>query len=208
VSGIVFVALFVAGSILFDQTPSIGDSDEAIVAYYESSASQVRLQAAYLVLTLAAVFFVWYVGTLSARLRAAEGGPGWLSRIVLVSGAAFVTAVILGFLVGGMVADIGDDTDAFQVDPHTARLLSDASYTFVFETALPLAAPMVLAVSIVDLRGALVPRWVPWAGLVVAVLCLLGFLGVPMGLFLAWVVLQAVYSIRRPGPVPAAEPMS
>jgi hypothetical protein len=190
--------LFVVGSVLYDQTPSIGESDEAIVAYYTSSDNQLTLQIAYLVLTLAAVLFLWYVGVLSARLRDAEGKSGWLSRIVLVSGAASVTVMIVGFLVGGMVADIGDDTDAFRVDPNTTRLLTDASYTFVFETALPLAAPMVLAASLVFLRTGLLPRWLGWAGIAVAALCLFGFLGVPMGLFLIWIVVVAVYLIRRP----------
>lgn len=197
-TGIAFAVLFVVGSAVYDQAPSIGESDEEIVAYYASSDNQLTLQIAFLVLTLAAVLFVWYVGVLSARLRVAEGEPGWLSRIVLVSGAAFVTVMILGFLIGGMVADIGDDTSAFVVDPNTTRLLTDASYTFTFETALPLAAPMVLAASIVFLRTALLPRWLGWAGIAVALSCLVGFLGVPMGLFLLWIVVVAVYLVRRP----------
>jgi hypothetical protein len=97
-----------------------------------------------------------------------------------------------------MVADIGDDTGAFSVDPNTTRLLTDAYYTFVFETALPLAAPMVLAASLVFLRTRLLPRWLGWAGLVVAILCLAGFLGIPMGLFLLWVVVVSALLIRRP----------
>ena len=106
--------------------------------------------------------------------------------------------MVVGFLVQGMVIDIGDDTKAFTVDPDTTRLLTDATYTFIFETALPLAAPMVLAASVVFLRTGLLPRWLGWAGVAVGLLCIVGFLGVPMGLFLLWIVIVAVYLIRRP----------
>lgn len=196
-SGLVFVALFLAGSIVFDSAPSIGASDAAIVDFYEDGGNQVKLQSAYLAVTLAAVFFVWFVGVLSAHVRRSEAEPAWLSRIVVVSGAASITVLVIGFLSGGMVIDIGDDTTAYTVDPDTVRLLTDAYYTFVFETALPLAAPMVLAVSVAALRSRLLPRWLGWAGCVVAASCLVGFLGVPMGLFLLWTVLVGVYLTRR-----------
>lgn len=202
-SGIGFAILFVLGGVFYQGVPSIDASDEAIVAYYTDSDNQLKLQASSLVLTLAAVLFIWFVGVLAGRLRSAEGGPGWLSRIVVVSGAASVAVMVVGFLVQGMVIDIGDDTKAFTVDPDTTRLLTDATYTFIFETALPLAAPLVLAASAGFLRTGLLPRWLGWAGVVVGILCVVGFLGLPMGLFLIWIVVLAVYLVRRPAP-PAA----
>ena len=154
VTGIAFAILFLIGGAFYEGVPSIDASDEEIVSYYTNSGNQVTLQIASFVLTLAAVLFVWFVGVLAARLRSAEGGSGWLSRIVVVSGTASVAVMVGGFLVQGMVIDIGDDTDAFTVDPDTTRLLTHATYTFIFETALPLAAPMVIAASFVFLvRG-------------------------------------------------------
>lgn len=149
-------------------------------------------------LTLAAVLFLWWAGLLSARIRDAEGSPGWLSRVVLVSGSAFAVVMVVGFLVGGMVADIGDDTDAFTIDPNTVRLLTDATSTFVFETALPLVAPMVVAASVAFVRTGLLPRRLGQAGVALGILCLVGFLGIPMGLFLLWVGIVAVYLTKRP----------
>lgn len=198
VTGIAFAILFVIGGAFYDRVPSIDASDEAIVAYYTDSDNQLALQIASLVLTLAAVLFIWFVGALAARLRSAEGESSWLSRIVVVSGAASVAVMVVGFLAEGMVIDIGDDTKAFSVDPDTTRLLTDATYTFIFETALPLAAPMVIAASLVFLRTRLLPRWLGWAGVAVGFLCLVGFLGVPMGLYLLWIVIVAIYLVRRP----------
>jgi hypothetical protein len=148
--------------------------------------------------TLAAVFFAGFVGALFGGLRQAENEPRWLSGIALVSGGAFTVFMLVGLAVGTMVATSADATSKFQVDPNTARLLNDAVYPLTFETALPLAAPLVLAASLIFLRSGLLPRWLGRAGLVVALGCIVGFLGVPMGLFLAWVAVVASYLIRRP----------
>jgi hypothetical protein len=96
-----------------------------------------------------------------------------------------------------MVPDVSNGSDTFRIDPDTVRLLTDASYTLVFETALPLAAPLVLCASLAFLRTNAIPHWLGWAGVVVTATCLVGFLGVPMGLFLLWTTLVAVYLTRR-----------
>ena len=202
-SGIAFVVLFVVGSALYDRVPDISASDAAIAAYYTDSGNQLTLQVAYLVLTLAAVLFVWFVGTLSALVRRAEDQDGVLSRVILVSGGAYVTLTLVGTILVEMTADIGDDTNAFHIDPNATRLFTDAYYTYVFETALPLVAPLVFAASLAFLRTTSSPRWLAWAGVVVSVTCLVGFLGVPMGLFLLWTAAVSISMVRRPTPIPA-----
>lgn len=42
-----------------------------------------------------------------------------------------------------MVPDVANDSSLFRIDPNTTRLLTDVSYTLIFETALPLVAPVV-----------------------------------------------------------------
>ncbi len=162
VSGIVFVAFFIVGSVIFDEIPSLDASDSQILAYYGDGGKQVRVEIAYFLLTLGGVLFLWFAGALAARLREAEGAPGWLSRTALVSGGAYTVLILIGFALGEMALDIGNDSSVFQLDPDTVRLLNDASYTLVFETALPVAAPLVLAATVVFLRTALLPRG--WAG--------------------------------------------
>jgi hypothetical protein len=199
-AGIVFAVLFVVGAGLFDSAPGTDDSDAKIRAFYSDHGNQVKLQVAYLVLTAAGIAFLWFVGALYERLRVAEGDSGRLSAVILVSGAAFAVLMLAGYAAGDMAAATSDHIDRFEADPSTVRLLSDVAYALAFETALPLVAPMVLAVSLIAFRSGVLPRWLAWSGVVVAVACLFGFLGIPMGLFLVWIAVVAIVPMRPQAP--------
>jgi hypothetical protein len=197
-AGPLFVVFFLVGVLLPGGIPGNGEPDSEIVAFYADGGNQLRLELGYLASTLAAVFFVWFVGVLFERVRKAEAGRRVLSGIVLVSGGAFTVFMLLGFAVGAMVAVAANGTTSFRIDPNTARILNDAAYSLTFETALPLVAPLVLAVSLIALRTETWPRWLGWAGVVVAFACIAGLLGVPVALFLAWVAVVAYYLLRPP----------
>jgi hypothetical protein len=196
-AGIIFVALFLVGSILMDTSPDPGAPDATITDFYEDDGNQLVLECASLVLVAAGVFFVWFLADLAGRVRASTGGSDLLSKVVVISGAVFTALVLAGFMLLVFVGDAADDNpDVFAVDAGTARLLLNGAYTISYETALPLVAPLVFAVSIAALRGFL-PRWFGWAGMVVAIGCLLGFLGLPFGLFLLWILVAAVLLLRQ-----------
>jgi hypothetical protein len=197
VSGAVFVALLLAGIVLVGDVPGADSSDAEIRSYFADHGNQVKLQIAYFIATLAAVSFLWFVGLLAARVRQAEGEASWLSRIVVASGAASALVMLAGFAAESMVAATADHTSRFHVDPDTARVITDFGYPLTFETGLPLAAPLVLPTTLAFRRAQAIPRWLGPAGLVVAAACVVGFLGVPMGLFLGWVVVVVVLLLRR-----------
>lgn len=158
VAGIAFVALFLLSTaVLANGIPGADDSDETIVSYYADSGNQFQAEVAYFSLTLGAVLFLWFAGTLSASVRRLERDYGWLSRITVASGTAFAAVLIVGSALAAMVPDVSNDSENFGIDPDTVRLLTDASYTLVFETALPLAAPLVFAVSLPSCRRARSP---------------------------------------------------
>jgi hypothetical protein len=199
VAGIAFVVLFVVGAALMDTSPDAGASNSEILGFYGDDGNQLKLECAALVLTAAGVLFVWFIGVLAERLQRDATGSSWLARVVMISGSVFTSLSLAGFMLLVFVADAADDNPArFVISPDTARLLVNAAYTMTYETALPLAAPLVFAVSLATLRDGFLPRWLGWAGLVVTIGCLFGFLGVPMGLFLIWIVVVAVLLVRRP----------
>ena len=198
ISGIVFVVLYVIAGVIYMDAPAPGATDDAILSYYADSGNQRRFAIAFLLTTVAAPFFLWFLGSLAARLRHAEGEPGWLSRIALVSGAAFVAVALVGTALPQFVPDaVENDPDQFSLDPDVARLLTNAAYTLNPELAVPLSAPLVLAASLVCLRTGLLPRWVGWVGVGVTLVSFVGFLVGPTFL-LAWILLVSVYLLRRP----------
>ncbi len=198
-SGVFFVVLSVVAGVIFMDAPAPGDSDDAILSYYADSGNQRKFAIAFLLTTVAAPFFLWFLGSLAARMRHAEGEPGWLSRIALVSGGAFVAVAFVGTAFSQFVPDaVNNDPDQFSLDPDVARLLTNAAYTLMPELAVPLATPLVLAASLVFLRTGLLPRWVGWVGVFVTLVSFAGFLVGPTFIF-AWILLVAVYlAVRAP----------
>jgi hypothetical protein len=197
-SGIAFVILFIAAGVLLDGQPDPSASDATITAYYREDGNQLKLEIAFFLATLAGAFFLWFAGTLTARLRALATESRWLAYIPLVSGAAFAALNVSAAAVYQFVADAKDDNPkTFEVDPDTARLLTNGAYSLSPEAAFPLVAPLVVTASVLFGRSNLTGRWFSRAGYVVALGCLLGFLGVTAGLFLVWVVIASIYLVRR-----------
>ena len=119
-----------------------------------------------------------------------------MHRIPPISAAAFIALLLASSATYQFVSDAADDNpDQFTIDPDLARLLNNAANSLNPEAAIPMLAPLVLATSLVALRTRVFPRWLGWAGFVVAFGCLCGFLA---GLFALWVVVVSVYLARRP----------
>jgi len=197
ISGIVFVVLYVIAGVIFMDAPAPGATDDEILSYYADSGNQRSFAIAFLLTTIAAPIFLWFLGSLAGRLRQAEGEPGWLPRIALVSGAAFVAVAFVGTALSQFVPDaVNNDPDQFTLDPDMARLLTNAAYKLNPELAVPLSAPLVLAASLVFLRTGLLPRWVGWVGVGVTLVSFVGFLVGPTFLLL-WILVVAVYLLRR-----------
>ena len=88
--------------------------------------------------------------------------------------------------------------DVFTLDPDTRRLAEAAGFLLFVSGALA-AILLVVAVSLAALRFGILPRWLGWAGFVVAALLPLaiGFIGF-LVLF-AWVLAVSVaLALRRP----------
>jgi len=114
-------------------------------------------------------FFLFFLGSLWACLRNAEGAGGWLSATAFGAGVAeFAVKLGSGAPLLATMANKG-------MDPEIARALiaiNDASFLLTF---LPLAV-MLSATAVVAIRWGALPRWLGWMAAVTA-LGLLGGLG-------------------------------
>jgi len=132
-----------------------------------------------------------------SRARKARAGP-W-TTLTFGSGIAATTLWLVAGVFWMAVAYTANETKEFRVDPDTERLVSEMGYLF-FVTGIYATIPVVLGISRVALRTGVLPRWLGWLGLPVAV-SLLGALGVfPFFLFLAWVLLVSLVFLVRPPP--------
>jgi hypothetical protein len=165
-----------------------------------------------LVELLGFVFFAFFLGSLWACLRSAEGEGGWLSA------AAFGGGLVALAVKLASVAPVLAVRASEGMDPGIAKALIAMNGASFAITYLPLGV-MLLATAIVAVRTGALPRWLGWASAVVA-LGLLGALSaavvspsppewvfLAMLLFALWTVATSIALIRRadePHPVETA----
>lgn len=183
-TGIVFVVLIVISFIVGGEPPDSDDSTEEVVRFWtENDGEQVASAA---IAGWAAVFLVWFGGSVRAALRRAEGEPARLSAIAF--GGFLVLALgILAF--SGFQFAAGET--AGDVPDEVTQTLSVLNSDFF----IPLAAGNVialLATGIATVRYGALPRWLGWVAIVLGIVSL-----TPVGFFAfiaagLWVLIVSV----------------
>ncbi|MGH3133688.1 MAG: hypothetical protein ACRDNY_08120 [Gaiellaceae bacterium] len=201
-SGIVYVLLFVVG--LMVAPKSIGETDEEILAYYADSGNRAREISSFFIGIVAVLFFLFFLRTLHRRLRSVESEPKSLPALAFGAG---VTSAAL--LVGAVALWTGtsftiEDTSEFVVDPSLARYVDTTGY-LLFTASVMVTSLLVGATSLLAVRTAVLPTWLGWVGLPVAVILLFAFFFFPLLVFWLWVLAVSVIFIARPPVTHAAE---
>lgn len=192
-AGFAAVALWLAGAVVaWGVVPSLPDdaSDPRILTW--AQAHENGIIAGGWLWAVGCLCFVWFLGTLRARLIVAEGGAGTFSAIAFAGGLA---TAIFGLLI--QVGDIALALDAADVSPATAGALHHLTDVF-FGGAELSAVLMVAAVAAVGLATRVVARWFSIAGLVLAVILLIlpiGWLGLIFGVPL-WTLVATALLVR------------
>lgn len=209
-SGIVFVALFLPGAILFSG-PDPWGSGATLVSHYASSSARARDWIGAILIALAVPFFLWFLGTLRSTLLQAEGGLGRLSGIVLGGGTALAGLVLVGdALQLGPTAAVDWGDTSFTLDPDTARILLFSSDLMVIGAGGMAAAAMVAAATLIARRTGVLPKPIVWLGYVLAPVLILSEMtwGVSFAFLLLWVLATSTVMLRRSvAPVVDARPV-
>jgi hypothetical protein len=162
-TGLVFAALFLVAFLLPGLPPKADDSTQKIAAFFTGHRGSIL--AGDYIFGVGSVFFLWFLGTVRAHLRAAEGGDGRLSSVAFGGGAVGIALILAGIAVfNGIafkVAHLGDAT--------LIRGLFDADNGLLTVSAFGFAAFFAAASCSAARSGAFAP-WVYWSGSVVAVL--------------------------------------
>ena len=191
--GVLAAVLWAAAVFVLETAGNPADPDAAqqIVEHFRENRTAINVAG--LLSALGAFVFFWFLASLYRALRAGDPG-GTLSLTVAVAGTAAATAMLLLF--GPQTT--GATTDTELLDPGAAVGFWRLAHGFFIAAEVAFAA-MVAAVSLLALRGVLLPRWLGWAGLVLALLLLI----VPIGwaalllLLPLWLVAVSLMLFRR-----------
>ena len=146
-SGIVFVAILIAGFIVAEGATDVEAHDPATIIAAEFADNRDRLEAGGSIGLISLFFLFWFLGYLRSCLQQAEGEGGWVASVAFGGGllAAGMLLVSGGFtLAGSVLSDYGRD-------PQVARTLAVLNWDWIAVVSVPLAA-LVGGTAVVGLR--------------------------------------------------------
>jgi hypothetical protein len=202
-TGIVFVALAIVAAVIAGETPATDDDPREIVSFYLDNDSEQAWGS--VVLALACVALLFFLGSLRRALRAAAGDEGGLSTVVLLGGLMIVVGASLFAGIGFTLGDAADEL------PPSAILTLNALNSDLF---FPLAVGTVvfnLGLALAVLRHGGLPRALGWLALVLAIFGLtpLGFFAfLATGIVIVWASVALAQAATAEAPPPRTTPGS
>lgn len=189
--GVLAVVLWVLCIVIIDPV-SNGEKGAEILAEYRDHEGRILL-GSFLWLIGTAVFF-WWLGTLRDRLQAAEAPGSRLTALAYAGGVA--TAICLMLTTGPDMAGAINKDD---LDESAALALSSTSDIFFIgaEYLLPI---MLVATALLALRTGVLPRWLGWITLLIALVLLIGPIGWAALIFAfpLWIIVVSFLLWRGP----------
>jgi hypothetical protein len=178
-SGVLAVVLWLVGVFLLekDDRPD-GKDTGAFVAWVE--ANDTAILAGAITFGFGVLFFLWMLGCLRETIDHVEGGAGGrLAGTMFGAGVAVSVCLVLTYLPHSQAAFDHANTSATSVDA-----LVRVGDAFFFGAAL-FAIPMLVATALATHRFGVLPRWLGWFSLAVAVVLAIppiAFFGLVLGL--------------------------
>ncbi len=159
-TGIVAIALLIAAFLVAGETPDADASASEAVAYYASNDTDIGIAST--LLAVGAAFFAFFVAVLVGRLRRA-GQRDSLSAGTLIGGSVMTVGILIFAGIGLTLSDVGGD-----LDPAAVQTLNALNSDFFFPVAGgTVVLSWCLALTVLGTGG--LPRWLGWAGLVIAI---------------------------------------
>lgn len=189
-----FLLLLAVGAALVGETSPAGDAPDSEIAAYFAEHQGAHLLNTYLGAIGGFLLYPWFLASLWRRIRLAEGDGGLCAPVALIGGIALLGPLAIQLAGWGAAAlQVGE-----QRDPAVAAALFDLGSTGFLIFPIP-AALLVLATSLANRSGPLLPVWLARAGYPVAGIMVLGAL--PLGpfmfaLFGLWLIAVAVVLMR------------
>jgi hypothetical protein len=195
--GLVFVVLFVIGTIfLFSGAPSGDDPPAKVRAWFSSSSHRDRVNVGWILIGLGVFFLLWFIAALRRAVSNVDG-DGFLTSIVTIGGTIYAALALTAVAVNQGIRTMSDDTFQHRVYPELIHAADDASWVIHASGAAGMAA-MIIAASAAFMSRGIWPRWAGWISIVVGILSLGSIAFFPQFLWLLWVLIVSVVLFTRP----------
>jgi hypothetical protein len=194
--GVVFVVLFVIGTLfLFSGAPSGDDPPAKYTAWFADSGHRDRINVGWILIGLGVFFLLWFIGALRRSVSAIDG-DGFLTSIVGIGGTIYAALALTAVALNQGIRTMNDDTFQHRVYPELIHAADDAGWVIHASGAVGMSA-MIIAASVAFMARGLWPRWAGWLSIVVGILSLASIVFFPQFLWLLWVLVVSVVLFRR-----------
>jgi hypothetical protein len=200
--GILFIVLIIVAVVVGGETPATDDPPREIVDFYLDNDDEQALAS--VIVALACVTLIFFVGSLRRALRAAAGDEGGLSTVALLGGVVMAVGASIFAGIGFTLGDAADEL------PPAAILTLNALNSDMFFTVAVGTAVFNLGLGLAVVRHGGLPRPLGWLALVLGILSItpVGFFAfLATGIVIVWAsVALAMSANTAAGPPPVANP--
>lgn len=202
--GVIYVVLFVGGSILsFAGQPDTGDPPAKLISYYSDSGHRDKVLFGWLIAIIGVFFLLWFVAGVREYMRRINA-DGVLITVATVGGAVYAALTLAGRSMDAAVKSMSDDTFRHQVFPELIHAADDAGYVLHAAGSVGLGA-LIIAASIAAMAAARIPSWVGWLSVLFGILAVFSAFFIPLFLNAIWLVVAGFLLFRadsEPAPAP------
>jgi len=212
VAGIVFVVLFVFGTLSSIDSPDIKSKDTGQIAdqkwlhYLSSSSHRSQHILGGYALILAGIAFVWFCNGLRNRIDGMAGASvagRAIAGLSVFGAAALACAAMAGTDIAGSV-NFGNDPMPTNGD--VAREIGNLTFPFIYVVFALVSAALIATVIVTARRTGALPSWIIYTGWLGVLGGVFAVIFLPMVLVALWYLALAIVGVATPGRDPASAP--
>jgi hypothetical protein len=194
-AGLVYVVLFVIGSVLMFDGPSGDDPPAKVKAFYGDAGHRDRINVGWILAGLGLFAFVWFLGALREHVRSVDAGGFW-TGLTTIGGAVYAAVAMAAIGLEMGIRTMSDDTYQHQVFPEVIHAADDAGYV-MHATAGAGVSVMLIAATVALTSAGVLPRWALWVGVIIGIAALASILFFTIWLWLLWIAILSVLLFLR-----------
>lgn len=195
--GILYVILFVVGTIvLFSGSPGGDASPAKVIQWYSDSGHRDRVNIGWILIGLGVFFLLWFIAALRRAVHRIDG-EGILTTVVTIGGTIYAALAFGAAALNAGIRTMSDDTFQHRVFPELIHAADDAGYVMHATGGAALGA-MIIAASLALMGAAVWPKWAGWVGVAVGILAIGSIFFFTQFVFLLWILIVSLVMFMRP----------